>query len=303
MAEDEIFYKKLLDHLNDGIYFVDQNRKITFWNQGAERITGFKASEVTKSYCFDNTLRHIDDQGRELCQQGCPLHLTLSDGEVREADLALHHREGHRVPVHLRIFPITDDMGRIIGAAEVFSNNQSKLDMIQRMKELEEMSMLDSLTGLPNRRYIEIFMNQKIEFFKRYGFPFGILFMDIDHFKDINDRFGHRFGDEVLKMIGRTFLNNVRQTDLIGRWGGEEFIGVFSLSQSKKLRRIGKKFLHLVQNSGIRAGKKSMGVSISIGAALIRPDEDALSLIDRADGLMYESKKKGRNRLTVDSGA
>jgi PAS domain S-box-containing protein len=116
-------YETLLDSLFDGVYCVDMNKNITFWNKSAERITGFSRSEVTGLCCANNILRHIDSKGRELCIEGCPLSATLIDGKARESDLFLHHKMGHRVPISTRISPVRGDNGEVIGAIEIFTDN------------------------------------------------------------------------------------------------------------------------------------------------------------------------------------
>ncbi|MDD2542618.1 MAG: PAS domain-containing protein, partial [Desulfuromonadaceae bacterium] len=93
------FYKELLDSLADGVYFVDRDRRITYWNKTAERLSGFSAQEVIGTDCAENILRHIDELGNELCLKGCPLTATLEDGKMRDADMFMHHKYGHRVPV------------------------------------------------------------------------------------------------------------------------------------------------------------------------------------------------------------
>jgi PAS domain S-box-containing protein len=99
---DKEFYLGLLDQISDGVYFVARDRHITYWNGGAERITGFRAEEVQGHSCSEGMLRHIDDTGGQLCLRGCPLAAVMRDGEPREARVYLHHKDGHRVPVTVR---------------------------------------------------------------------------------------------------------------------------------------------------------------------------------------------------------
>ncbi len=300
MKKDDVFFKQILNNLSEGVYFVDLDRTITFWNKAAERITGFAASEVLGKSCEANFLRHVDDRGTELCKEICPLAFTLKDGQHRESDIYLYHKQGHRVPVYIRISPLPDEQGAIIGAVEVFSDNSRQLDMVDRMKELEEMSLLDPLTLLPNRRHIESYLEDRIEFFNRYGFNFGVLFIDIDNFKHINDTYGHQAGDEVLKTVGRTLMGNIRGSDLVGRWGGEEFIGIFNHMEKKKLCAIGRKLLALVRTSGLRRGPEDIRVTVSIGATLVKVGDTPRTIIERADRLMYLSKQKGRDIITYE---
>ena len=99
-------FHDVFDDLYEGVYFVDRDRGITFWNQGAVRITGFTSQEMLGHFCYDNLLNHVDEQGNQLCMGGCPLHATLQDGNARSAQVYLHHKSGHRVRVNVRIRPL-----------------------------------------------------------------------------------------------------------------------------------------------------------------------------------------------------
>jgi PAS domain S-box-containing protein len=117
MAANRDFYGRLLDGISDGVYFMDRDRIIRYWNRGAERITGFNKEEVIGTACRDNVLMHVDDAGTSLClAELCPALGTIMDGQEREAEVYLHHKEGYRLPVIARISPIRDDSGNITGA-------------------------------------------------------------------------------------------------------------------------------------------------------------------------------------------
>ncbi|HSQ35762.1 MAG TPA: diguanylate cyclase, partial [Candidatus Binatia bacterium] len=216
--------KKLLEEVDDGVYFTDRQRKITFWNKGAERISGFSKDDVLGKKCSDNILIHVDQQGRSLCSGMCPLAKTLLDRQNRLVHIFLHHREGHRVPVRVRVFPILDKKQQVIGAAELFSDSSEKMDLRSRLEEFRELAMFDPLTGVFNRRSTENTLYSRLEELKRFDWPFGIIFFDIDDFKAVNDDYSHSIGDMVLKMTVNTLQKNIRSIDQIGRWGGEEFI-------------------------------------------------------------------------------
>ena len=140
------FYATLLDNLYDGVYFVDRERQITFWNKAAERITGFTKAEVLGKRCADNLLRHVDDRGNSLCEGACPLSYTLRDGQLRSASVFLHHKNGHRLPVAIGVAPITDNRQNIIGAVEIFRDNSATVAALEHLKELEDLAYLDGLT-------------------------------------------------------------------------------------------------------------------------------------------------------------
>ena len=123
MADSDNLYHAILDNLYDGVYFVDRDRKITYWNKGAERITGYPAAEVVGSRCFDNILMHVDGHGTLLCKELCPLAATMLDGVERTADVYLQHKDGHRVSVNVRITPLRNEGGAVTGGVEVFTDN------------------------------------------------------------------------------------------------------------------------------------------------------------------------------------
>lgn len=293
------FYKTLLDNIYDGVYFVDSTRKIIYWNKGAERITGYSAHRVIGSHCYDNLLMHSDSMGKLLCEDGCPLSESLVDGEQHTADVYLHHHDGQRVPVSVTTSPIRDSDGKIIGAVEIFRENSSGGIDPQMIQELKNAALLDSLTGLANRRFLDMKMNSNLEDIRRHNISFGVLFADIDHFKAINDTYGHSIGDAVLKMVGKTLEGNVRKSDMAGRWGGEEFVLVLSFVTEEKLRKVAEKLRMLVENNFLDTDAGRIRVTITMGGALVRKDDTIESILDKVDKLMYEGKTSGRNRVMI----
>jgi len=289
----------LLRCLYDGVYYVDRERRIRYWNPAAERITGFHADEVVGSRCSDNILMHVDENGENLCITNCPLAHTMEDGRLREVEVFLHHKEGHRVPVSVRASALRDDRDEIIGAVEVFTDVSNREASLLRVRELERLAMLDGLTQLANRRYVEEALTSRIEEAWRYDIPFGVLFMDIDHFKQVNDRYGHDAGDAVLRTVAATLQQNARSFDLVGRWGGEEFVVLLRNVDRAGLERIGERYRHLVAQTRSRAGDETIQATVSIGGTLLQRDETSEDVIQRADRLMYRSKSEGRNRLSV----
>jgi diguanylate cyclase (GGDEF)-like protein/PAS domain S-box-containing protein len=294
-------YRRIVDNLYEGLYFVDSDRVITYWNKAAERISGYTADEVVGRRCHDNILTHIDAQGNQLCLGLCPLAATISDGTPREAEVYLHHKKGHRVPVLVRVTPLYDEKGEVVGGIELFSDisNQSANEL--RIRELEELAYIDTLTRLANRTFLEKELASRMEEQRRYGVPFGIFFMDIDHFKAFNDTYGHDVGDHVLAIVAETFTANSRPFDTFGRWGGEEFVGVMRNVDRATLEMLGNRYREAVAAAYIVQEGERLTVTISIGATLVRSDDTVESLIKRADSLLYRSKRDGRNRLTIDA--
>jgi len=296
---DEDFVKNVLEELHDGLYILDRERVIRYWNRAAERITGFSASEVLGKPCSADILTHMDAEGNNLCQGDCPVSEVLKTGRNTDAEVYLHHKEGHRKPVSVRVSPMRDEQGHIVGAVELFTDLTGKEALMLRVKELEALAMMDSLTELPNRRYMEKELAIRVAERKRFGVPFGVLFIDIDHFKTFNDTWGHDVGDRVLKYVARTFTSNSRPFDVYGRWGGEEFIGLVRNVHADGLAEIGERLRMLVAGSYILEQGEKLAVTVSMGATVFKDGDTARSVVERADALLYESKASGRNRLTL----
>jgi diguanylate cyclase (GGDEF)-like protein/PAS domain S-box-containing protein len=295
----DVSYETILENLHDGLYFVDRDRVITYWNKAAEQISGFSAAEVIGRSCSDNILTHVDGSGRSLCLGLCPLAHSIADGKFREAEVYMHHKDGHRIPVSVRISVLRERDGRIIGGIELFTDISNQKANALRVEELEKLALLDNLTQLANRHYIEKELQSRFEEKKRFHVPFGVLFLDIDRFKQCNDRHGHDAGDEVLRFVAKTFIASSRPFDLYGRWGGEEFIAIIRNISSQDLEQLGNRLRLLVEQSYIAYGGKRLQVTISLGATMVQDDDSMESLMKRADTLLYRSKAAGRNCLTI----
>ncbi|MDO8943671.1 MAG: diguanylate cyclase [Desulfobacterales bacterium] len=165
--------------------------------------------------------------GRQLCKGSCPLIATLADGVPHETEVYLHHKQGHRLPVWVRTSPLPAADGSFIGAVEIFTEIGSRQVLQEQVEELKKLALVDVLTGLPNRRHLETQWHSRLEELRRSGVGFGLLFTDIDRFKQFNDRYGHDIGDQVLTIVANALSLSVRPFDVMCRWGEEEFAGIF----------------------------------------------------------------------------
>jgi len=297
-TQNGLIQRDILDQMHDGVYLVDTDRAIRYWNRSAERISGYGADEVLGSRCSDGILMHVDRDGKNLCRSACPLAATMTDGNPREVEVYLHHKDGHRVPVHVRAAPLRDEDGRILGAIETFSDDSARSAMRAEIEELRALSLFDPLTEVGNRRYAEMALTARGDELSRYGWTYGVLLADIDHFKSFNDRFGHETGDRVLRMVAQTLASNVRSFDVVCRWGGEEFLAVIEKVTLAQLTDRAETLRRLVETSSLSADGHRLSVTVSIGGAIAHPGEEPDETLRRADEVLYRSKREGRNRVT-----
>lgn len=290
-------YKELLDRMSDGVYFVDRDRRILYWNEGATRLTGYKAEEVVGLYCQDNTLCHVDAAGNQLCLMGCPLSDCVEDGEAHEAEIFLRHKQGRRVPVNVRVQPIRAADGSIVGAVEIFRDNTAQIEARRKAEAMERLAFLDPLTHQPNRRFLEMSLRTALVEFQEHGDPFGVLIFDVNQFKAINDRFGHASGDRALQEVAKTLLGALRAADIVGRWAGDEFLAVAHNVTIEVLQELAARCTALANETSYRNDAGGFeGLSISVGCALVKPGDDVDTLVARADSRMYQKKRDNLNR-------
>ncbi|MCX8159176.1 MAG: sensor domain-containing diguanylate cyclase [Candidatus Pacearchaeota archaeon] len=281
------FFKETVDNLGLGVCRVDSQKKIIYWNKGAFEILGFDFDDVKgKRFGFSS--------------ENCAIGLALKDGEIRESSAFMRDKNGRKINISYKIVPNKNEKNEITGATIMFHDISTKIEMIRRVRELEEMAFVDFLTGLPNRRMFEKILNAALEEMNRGKKIFGIIFMDIDDFKKINDNYGHEIGDIILKMVSRKISNMLRPYDFVGRWGGEEFVALISHVNDEKLYSIASRIRSAIEKMSVFNGEHLIKVTLSLGATMANENDSVGSIISRADELMYMSKISGKNKVTIE---
>jgi len=290
---------QLLDQLFDGLVEIDGRGHITHWNRGAERLTGYPAARVVGKPFLKQPAKHVSPSGREIPEAQQPLLQTGRDGIPRDALAYVNHAEGYRITVFTRCFPIYRGHEQPAGAIELFTDNKALIAAFHVAQTTEETLLFDPLTGIGNRSHIESKIRSAIEAYKLGKTSFGVLFIDIDHFKLFNDSNGHLTGDKLLRLVANTIRTNLRVTDSCGRWGGEEFIALVYGLDLRGLGKVAEKLRAMIEAARIRDDDADAAVTVSIGSTLVRAGDTLHSVIDRADRLMYKSKRAGRNRVSL----
>jgi diguanylate cyclase (GGDEF)-like protein/PAS domain S-box-containing protein len=297
--EKDLLFKRVLDNHLDGIYFTDRERRITYWNRRAEHLSGYRAEEVIWKRCADGFLKHVDSSGCLLCTGECPLSRTITDGRPHWAEVYLHHKDGHRVPVEVRVCPLYDGNGEIVGAVEMFNDNSRQRSLRERTRELAKLAFLDPALQVGNRRYLEQQFIQQLNQYTKLGTEFGIMLADLDDLKKINDSYGHVTGNAALITVAKTLSGCLRASDVIGRWGGDEFLVILPNVTKEALANVSEKCRTMVALSTVSAEGPSIPLTVSVGAAMVAPADSVESLFKRADDYLYTSKRLGRNRVSL----
>ena len=292
-------HEQILEHLGDGVCFVAPDRTIVYWNRGAECLTGYSPAEVVGRRCNDNVLCHVDAAGASLCEGRCPLVAAVADGRDHEAEAWLRHADGSRRPVRIRTSPIRDDGGRVVGAVEVFDDASDLMAARRHAAAARHDALVDELTHVPNRRFLDMMLAARAEDLERYATPYAVLMADVDHFKRVNDRFGHATADEALRVIAATLEGAVRKGDFLGPWGGEEFLALAQHVDPAQVSALAERLRALVASAAVQTPSGPLAVTVSVGAAVARWGEPAASVLERADTALHDAKAGGRNRVAV----
>lgn len=299
MVNEKDFFQ-LVENFPYGVYIVKPDRTIVYWNKEAERITGYSAADMVGRRCPDTDLNHMDEEGTPLCETYCPLLNCMDRKKAASKKLVLTHKKGYMVVVNAHFIPLTDEEGHIKLVAEIFEI-LNFLDRETRIvQNLYSLAYHDPLTGLPNRMFLHAALQLRFSEFHRLHRPFAVLFADIDHFHDFNERYGHQAGDAMLKMFAKAATGAIRKTDTIGRWGGEEFIGIYPIKNRTDILPIAARFQQTVSSAFIHHDSGPLHVTMSVGITAAREGDTIDSIIARADGYMFEAKKKGRNTIVHD---
>ncbi|MCC5996087.1 MAG: PleD family two-component system response regulator [Oceanicaulis sp.] len=239
--------------------------------------------------------------GLRLCAR------VRSDAATRQLPiLAVVEADDRRTMVRALDLGVNDVIARPIDAGELAARARTQIrrkayadTLRERLDESLEMAVKDPLTGLFNRRYALSRLNQALDGLAAGGEPVSAALIDIDHFKRINDTFGHAAGDSVLKDFAARLTREMRAVDIAARFGGEEFILIFSGAQASEALEAAERVRAAIAREAFRApeAEEPLGVTMSAGVAEARPGDDVEDLLARADAALYEAKASGRNQV------
>jgi diguanylate cyclase (GGDEF)-like protein/PAS domain S-box-containing protein len=292
---------QVFDGLDQPVYLVDRGRTIRFWNTACERVSGYPAEAVVGRRCFDDILRHIDSDGRRLCVGLCPLAHTIKDGQTRRCRVWLQHRDGHRLAVSVVTQPIRDSDDTIIGALESFTDDSSLASVQARLAEMEWLAMVDPLTDIPNRRYLEMALSSRLAELRRYDRTLSVAALDLDDFKHVNDRFGHQVGDAVLNMVATVLAANARTEDVVARLSGDEFVVVLQNAELPTAVQVCERLNMLIANSQLERGDTRVQVTASFGVTSATREDDVWTLIGGQTSCSTGRRHRARISQPVDA--
>jgi len=296
---DPDIYLTVLDNLQTGVYIVDRNRRIRFWNEGAEQITGYLRQDVVGRFLRDHLLITGDDAKNLDSDLDDPLNLVFRDGKPSILDVSILHKDGYRVPIVLRTNPIRNSHGAVIGAAESFERNRTASESTRRQSALGDFGCLDAVTGVAAHSFMETQVRENLITFAEHHTPFGILLVQVDHLDEFRASRGPGIVPTILRIIAQSIENCVRPTDRVGCWGENQFIAILLECRESEVSLVGERVRRMIGRAEIEWWGDKFSVTSPVGGAGCRAGDDVNLLVARAAVSLQESIVKGGNCVTV----
>lgn len=284
----------IITTMPDSLVVLDQGGKITLVNPATISLMGYDSGEligrdindVCRERCFDHELRErLDAQGVAKME----VHFVTKDRAA--------------VPVSISVSPLKDQRRATVGYVCVAKDIRDIKALIAKIEdakqELEKIAITDPLTGVYNRRFLGLRLKEEFLRGLRYGAPFSVVAVDLDRFKEINDNLGHSVGDKLLKDVGAVFRETLRSSDVVTRYGGDEFVLILPETSGPTAVDVSRRLKERIE--ALRVDGSQYTISASFGVSTFNParSPDSEELLLRwADNALYESKRMGRNRVT-----
>ena len=274
-----------VEQMDEMVRITDIDGNIIYVNPATSKTTQYDEDEILgqNSKIFQSG-RHSQDFYETLWK-------TILSGKTYQNILINKKKDGTLFYDEKIISPLKNEEGNI---RYFISTSRDITDRIALEKELKKLATKDALTCIYNRYKINALIEEEIKRADRYGEPFSLVMFDIDHFKKVNDTYGHDAGDSVLQELSHLVLSNIRATDSFGRWGGEEFMLLLPYTSQEKIMEIAEKIRTLVQDHNFKYVEK---ITISMGATLYKKGEGISKILKRVDMALYEAKSHGRNNV------
>ncbi|MEE9334136.1 MAG: diguanylate cyclase [Granulosicoccaceae bacterium] len=235
---------------------------------------------------YDMVLRALQAGAYEYLDKPLAKHQAITASVARAYENALLYRKNANL------------LERVTASNDKLSIANKRL--VQLNKKLKHLAITDSLTQLYNRRYVDQVMRREAQRRNRYHDPLSVIMLDVDNFKQFNDTYGHDGGDRALKVVASALTSCVRNTDVVGRYGGEEFVVVLIKTPPHNARIFAERMRHEIESQVVKMGDGIGHITVSVGIAGIDANDEAIegkALLINADDALYEAKKTGRNRV------
>jgi diguanylate cyclase (GGDEF)-like protein len=302
MLSNILSYLYLLESLYDGFYIVDSDLKIQIWNCGVSQLFDCTPADMLGRPWSRSSLHLYNAKGHPLPAQECPLMQSMSDHRPACAAMTFHSPQRDPITLEVQSLPLLDDSGNILGVAEILRDVSRAKRNPGQYRELRIAATQDPLTGIANRGELERRLDEMFAIHSRrpHNEPFSVIFLDIDHFKQINDHYLHATGDRVLIDMAKLVQDELYSGEFLARFGGEEFVIICPENSLDDAYRKAERLRRSIEQAGL-GEQETLHVTASFGVAQLMAGDTRESLLDRADKALFDAKEQGRNRTCTRS--
>jgi len=293
----ERFNQQLMASLGEGVFGLDHRGRLTLVNQAAMDLLGYTNEQALLGANAHELMHPRYPDGRYYPESECPITHVMQTEEPLEAWRDTFFRaDGQPLSVETYATPLYGVFGETEGVVVVFRHISEQLAL---EAQLEHAANHDRLTGAFNRHFFDGLVEKELARSARRGEPLSLLILDIDHFKRFNDEHGHLVGDDVLKQLVNHISQRVRESDILARWGGEEFALLLPDTSAEGARQLAETLRASVEAAQFGEGLPNL--TISIGGSQMDVNETPKAGFRRADAALYQAKESGRNRVCMAS--
>ncbi|WP_428303580.1 diguanylate cyclase domain-containing protein [Lacipirellula sp.] len=291
-----LFEQQLIDSMHDGVIFVDEQRNIFLWSKGAERLTGVSSAAAQGRQFTPSLLDMCNTAGRRVRDDACPVARAIATHAQLRQRLEILGRQGEHVAIDLHAIPVVCRDGHLRGATVLLQDAQPEVSLEERCEALHAEVTKDPMTKVANRAEFDRMLALFIEAHEQAGLPCSLIMADIDHFKSINDTFGHQAGDEAIITVANVLTQACRSGDLVARYGGEEFAVLCAdctmadaAGRAENIRK------RVAEASFTSLGTRK--ITSSFGVAQLQSGDTPETLLRRSDSALLMAKEQGRNQV------
>ena len=293
---DSLFHEKLLDSMHDGVIFVDTQLNILLWNRAAEQLTGLAATEVLHRRWSPEFIGMRNENNLSVDAQNSPVHLALNSRIQTLRRLTVNGRNKERLSVDVHAVPVIGCDGVLHGATLLLHDASSQINLEKRVQTLHLKATRDPLTKVANRAEFDRVHAEFVENHQARGRPCALIMCDIDHFKYVNDTFGHQAGDEVLVCFSAILQRYCCQGDLVARYGGDEFVMLCADCDNATVTYRAEKIRRELETTPHEC-LDNQPITASFGVTEIQAGDTPETMLRRADRALLGAKESGRNRV------
>jgi diguanylate cyclase (GGDEF)-like protein/PAS domain S-box-containing protein len=299
---DPDIYRDILDELQIGVSVLDLERRIVFWSDGAESITGYLRIDVLGHSCTENILPHCNQNTCEMCAEDCSLSQALRNARPLESIGSIHHKAGHWMPVHSWAIPLRDKRGLIIGIIQTFESEFSVNGPDPNDRSMKERGCLDHATELPNHAMMQSHLREALAIFAELEIPLGVLCLEVEALDLFRAKYGPEAAASVLRALARTLRHSVWPADFVGRWSGDRFLLILSGCDDDAQQVVLARLLKIATKVTIQWWGVELSVAVLTGSANALPGDGVESLLHRIEYSLAKARGAAVERKAAAAG-